>query len=216
MYVGRSPHVDPFLVTLLSSVRLPLHPRLKIHLVSRYSNDLVHEVMDGTLDLAIVNEPNESAATTQVKVDETPFYAAMSNQDSEAQYRALDLNRLDGRELVLFERRLHPVLHDLFLERLEHSGARASGVEYVTAPEEAFPLVLNQCVAVVVKAGALLLARNGVTVRPIQDDRFRLRTFLVSRADNDSRVLSELVRAFIRKLGQISGVKERFLPLFPS
>ena len=121
---------------------------------------------------------------------------------------------MDHRDLVMFERRLHPVLHDLFMERLEQSGVRSRTTEHVTAPEEAFPFVLNNSIAVVVKAGAFFLARNGVTVRPILDERFRLRTYLVSRADNDSRVVSELVRGFVRKLGQIS-TPERVLPLFP-
>ena len=215
LYVGRSPYVDPFLVTTLTSVRLPLHPTLSLHLVSRFSHDLVHEVLDGTLDLALVNEPSESANLTQVKVDETPFFAAMSVEDPEARYSWLDLAHLNRRDLVLFERRLHPVLHDLFMERLEQSGARSRTTEHVTAPEEAFPFVLNNSIAVVVKAGALLLARNGVTVRPILDDKFRLRTYLVSRADNDSRALSELVRGFVRKLGQLSHAPERILPLFP-
>lgn len=51
-----------------------------------------------------------------------------------------------------------------------------------------------------VKAGALLLSRNGVTVRPLAAPELILRTYLASRADNDSKLLSEFVRAYMRKL----------------
>lgn len=215
LYVGRSPYVDPFLVTTLTSVRLPLHPTLRLHLVSRYAHDLVHEVLDGTLDLAVINEPSESSTLTQVKVDQTPFYVAMSKQDPLAREQHLNLQSLDQRDLVLFERRLHPVLHDFILERMQLSGARIAAIQQVTAPEEAFPYILNGSVALVVKAGALLLARSGVTVRPIVEDNFILRTYLVTRSDNDSRIVSELVRSFVRKLNQLFGAGEKLLPLFP-
>ena len=35
----------------------------------------------------------------------------------------------------------------------------------------------------VVKTGALLLARNGVTVRPLDEPALKMKTYLVSRAD---------------------------------
>lgn len=215
LYIGRSPYVDPFLITTLSSVRLPLHPKLRLNLVSRFSQELVHEVLEGTLDLAIVNEPSQSATLTQLKVDETPFYIAMSKLDDLAAHKHLRFDHLDSRKLVLFERRLHPVLYDLFFARLQQSGAQPGLTEHVTAPEEAFPFILNKAIAVVVKAGALLLARSGVTVRPLSDPKFTLRTFMVSRADNDSRIVSELARSFIKKLGQVSHHPGKHLPLFP-
>jgi hypothetical protein len=43
-------------------------------------------------------------------------------------------------------------------------------------------------VAFVVKAGALLIARNGVTVRPLNESNLRLKTCLVCRADDDSKI----------------------------
>ena len=171
-------------------------------------------MLDGTLDLAIVNEPSESASLTQLKIDETPFYVAMLRQDTLAKDKQATFGSLDKRDLVLFERKLHPVLYDLIFENLQQSRARAGDVDHVTAPEEAFPYLLQGSVAIVVKAGALLLARSGVTVRPLVDHSFSLRTFIVSRSDNDSRVVSELVRGFVRKLTQISSSNERVLPLF--
>lgn len=73
-------------------------------------------------------------------------------------------------------------------------------IRHLTAPEEAFPLVEEgNCVAFVVKAGALLLSRNGVTIRPLAELALTLRTYLASRADNESKLVNEFVRAYMRK-----------------
>jgi hypothetical protein len=61
-------------------------------------------------------------------------------------------------------------------------------------------------VAFVVKSGAIRIARNGITVRPLAEDALMLKTYLASRADNSSKVVSELVRAFMRKLSTFTRV----------
>ena len=38
--VGKSAYVDPYLVTTIQSIRLPLYPDLKIKLQSHYSHEL--------------------------------------------------------------------------------------------------------------------------------------------------------------------------------
>lgn len=50
-HVGRTPYADPFLVSTLLSVQLPLFPRLKIELVSKFSMNLVDDLLAGVLDL---------------------------------------------------------------------------------------------------------------------------------------------------------------------
>ncbi len=212
--VGRSPYTDPFLVTTLLSVQLPLFPRLRVDLTSQFSCDLVHQLLQGRLDLAIATEPPESALLTTVKIDEAPFYIAMSERDKLAACPSVNLEDLAGRCWVLFERRLHPPLYDAIMRGAAARGILPTRVKHVTAPEEAFPSVVDgSCVAFLVKVGALRVARNGVTVRPLTEDTLLLRTFMASRADNSSKVASELVRAFMRKLSHLSRDKQLSLPI---
>ncbi len=212
--VGRSPYTDPFLVTTLLSVQLPLFPRLRVDLTSQFSCDLVHQLLQGRLDLAIATEPPESALLTTVKIDEAPFYIAMSEKDKLAACPSVNLEDLAGRCWVLFERRLHPPLYDAIMRGAAARGILPTRVKHVTAPEEAFPsLVDGSCVAFLVKVGALRVARNGVTVLPLTEDTLLLRTFMASRADNSSKVASELVRAFMRKLSHLSRDKQLSLPI---
>jgi len=64
LHVGRSPYTDPFLVSTLHSIHLPLYSRLRLEISSQFSCELAHEVLAGSLDLAIATEPPESPLLT--------------------------------------------------------------------------------------------------------------------------------------------------------
>lgn len=209
LYIGRSPYIDPFLISSLLSIQLPLFPKLRIELVSMYSIDLVHELLAGALDLAFANQPPESPLLTQVQVAELPFYVAMSKRDHLASCPSVTFEMIANHRWIVFERRLHPSLYDEVLETAQRRNVRPRNLQHVTAPEEAFPFVVDgAAIAIIVKPGALLMARNGVTVRPLEEPALRLKTYLVSRADNDSKVASELVRAYVRKISKVGEHKQ--------
>jgi DNA-binding transcriptional LysR family regulator len=201
VHVGKSPCADPFLSSTLFSVQKSRFPRMRIELSSQYSFDLAHEVLAGGLDLAIANDPPESPLLTSIKIAEAPFYIAMSERDHLASRASVTLDDLADRCWVTFERRLHPTLYDNFFAVSEAKGVGPSRIQHVAGPEEAFPSVAQGgYIAFVAKAGALRIARDGVTVRPLVESSLSLRTYLVSRSDNDSKTLSALVRSFIRRL----------------
>lgn len=211
-HVGRTPYADPFLVSTLLSIQLPLFPRLKIDLASKFSIDIVHDLLGGLVDLAIAHEPPESALLTCVQVAEQPFYIAMAKRDALASNQSVSLDQMGGRHWILFERQLHPPVYDAIIQAAAQRGVRARSIQHVIAPEEAFPFVSDgSAIAFVVKAGALLIARNGVTVRPLNEPNLRLKTCLVCRADDDSKIASEFVRAYMRKMPDKK--KHRQLPL---
>jgi len=214
LHVGRSPYTDPFLISTMHSIHLLLHSRLRIELRSRFSCELVDEILTGALDLAIVTEPPESPLLTTVQVSESPFYIAMSKKDRLASRPSVTFEALSNYCWILFERRLHPPLYDEVLHLAEEKKAVPKKIRHITAPEEAFPLVEEgECVAFVVKAGALLLSRNGVTVRPLAESALTLRTYLASRAENDSKLVSEFVRAYMRKLSAPKKTVQLSLPI---
>jgi DNA-binding transcriptional LysR family regulator len=72
LHVGRSPYTDPFLVSTLQSIQLPLYSRLELELTSQFSFKLIDEVLDGSLDLAIATQPPESPMLTTVKIRNRP------------------------------------------------------------------------------------------------------------------------------------------------
>jgi DNA-binding transcriptional LysR family regulator len=206
--VGRSPYTDPFLVTTLLSVKLPLYPQLKIELSQQFSCDLSREVLAGGLDLAIVTEPPESKRLTTVKVAESPFYIAMSEEDELAYERSVTLDSLAGRPWVIFERRMHPPVYDAVMQLAQERKVVPARVQHIVVPEDVFPFIADgEGVAFVVKSGAIRIARDGITVRPLAEERLMLKTYLASRAEERSKVVSELVRAFMRKLSTFTKVR---------
>jgi DNA-binding transcriptional LysR family regulator len=207
--VGRSPYTDPFLITALLSVKVPLFPQLKIELSQQFSPELVRDVLAGSLDLAIVTEPAESKRLTMTKVAEAPFYIAMPEEDELAYERSVTLNSLANRTWVLFERRMHPPVYDTVMRLAEERKIAPASVEHIVVPEDAFSTVVDGGgVAFVVKSGAIRIARDGITVRPLAEETLMLKTYLVARAEERSKVVSELVRAYMRKLSAFTKVRE--------
>jgi DNA-binding transcriptional LysR family regulator len=213
-HVGRTPIADPFLVSMLLSVQLPLFPRLKVELVSKCSMSLVDDLLAGSLDLALANDPPESPLLTSVRVAELPFYIAIARRDELAAYPSVSLEQLDGRHWIIFERQLHPPVYGSIIHTATQRGIRPKSIQHITAPEEAFPFVVDgSAAAFVVKAGALLMARNGVTVRPLNEPSLNLKTCLVCRADDESKISSEFVRAYMRKMPEKKQHQQLPLPI---
>jgi len=109
---------------------------------------------------------------------------------------------------------MRPPLYDSVLQLADERKVSPSKIKHIVMPEEAFPLLVDgSCIAFLLNSRALRLARDGVTVRPLVEDTLTLKTYLASHAEDLSRVVSELVRAFVRKLASFA--KPMSLPLFP-
>ena len=120
------PYGDPFLTSTLLSVRLPLFPQLKVELTSGFSCDLVHDVLSGRVDLALVTEPPESPMLSMTKVDEAPLYIALLEENELAKLPQLSMSDLSHENWIIFGRSVHPPLYDRTC-RLLRPGHPASG-----------------------------------------------------------------------------------------
>lgn len=212
--VGRSPYADPFYTSTLLTMRLPLFPRMKLNLSSGFSCDLVHDVLSGELDAAMVIEPPETGKLTSVKIDESPLFAVISRDDQLASLPALRLEHLAGRRWIMFQRNSHPPLYDLILTCAQDAKAIPSAIQHFMVPEETIPLLIAPLgIVIAPKSGAVRIARDGYTMRPIAEERLMTSTLLISRSDNASPALSELVRGFMRKMKQIKINDQMSLPI---
>jgi DNA-binding transcriptional LysR family regulator len=212
--VGRSPYTDPFLISTLLSIRLPLFPLLKVELSSQFSCDLVHDVLAGTMDLAIATEPPLSPMLSATKISQSPFYITMCRDDEAAAHEQLSMAALNGREWVLFERRVHPALYDEIIRVAQERRVTPAQIHHVMTAEEAFPFIARgRCLAFLTKSGALRIARETMTVRPLMEESLLLKTYIAARADNKSKIASEFMRTFVKKLSQFNTVKQLPLPI---
>lgn len=212
--VGKSPYGDPYLVSTLLSIRLPLFPGLNIKLWSNYSNVLTHEVIAGTLDLALVTGVPDTPKLSFLNVADDPFYIAMPLDDELASNSAISMGDMRNRDWILLGRHANPHLYHTIQRVASDKGIRISDTHHVMSPEEASELIRERKgLAFLPRHGAWRIACDGITMRPLAEDGLRLVTSLAVRADSKSRVVKEYVKAVGRKLASTRQSVQGRLPL---
>jgi hypothetical protein len=87
--------------------------------------------------------------------------------------------------------------------------AISSAIQHFMVPEETIPLLMDP-------NGVVIVPKSGETDTPCDRSKKRnlmMNTLLISRADNTSPALSELVRGFIRRMKQIKINDQMSLPI---
>jgi len=212
--VGKSAFTDPFLVSALLSVRLPLFPGMRIKLWSNYSHALANQVIAGQLDLALVTGVRENPKLSMLKIADNPFYIALSRDDELASHRELRIEDIDDRNWILLGRHANQYLYDTIEQVASDKGVRAADIYHIMTPEEVPELIReHKGLAFLSRATAWRIARDGITMRPLGEDRLHLITGLAMRSDSKSRLVKEFVKATSRKLADIRQVVQGRLPL---
>ncbi len=214
LHVGKSPYTDPFLLTNLLSLRLPLTPTLKVRLSSRLAVELMHDLLNGTLDLAFVTGLPDTARLTSVLVSDQTFFVVMLNDDRLAAQSEIGTNDLEDTSCVLFERHVHPFLYDDVVRVMRPASKSGCSLHHVMNAEDAAQFVRRGFgVAVLTQAGAWRIARAGLTMRSLNADGLRVQTRLTCRSDSQNRTVRDFVRTFMSLIEQKSPVKQMGLRL---
>ena len=211
---GRSPYADPLLTDVLLSVHLPHRPNLNVGLQSAFAPELVADVLYSRIDLAFVTHPPENARLSTIKVMETPMHVLMEEDHPLANRPKLKLSDLSANRLIVFDRRVHPALYETLMANVRTLQMEYKALDHVMSADEAGQLVVKHGgVAFLTKAGALRVAHNGLTARPLDEKSLRLDVHLAVRADNGSKLLSEFVRAFMVRLKSVLEPSQMSLPI---
>lgn len=212
--IGKSAHTDPFLVSTVSSIQLPLFPGLKVKLWSNYSHELARQVLAGTLDLALITGIPDTPKLSVLKTAEHPFYIAMASDDALAEHREIHLEDMHSRNWILFAQHANPHVHEAIQHVASEKRVLASDIHYVMSAEEASELIReHKALAFLTRTEAWRIARDGITMRSLAESQLRLVTNLAVRSDAKSRLINEFVRATARKLGAVRQAVQGELPL---
>jgi len=131
-----------------------------------------------------------------------------------AALETLTLEDMRGCTWIIFDRKVHPTLHDMIARRAAEEGVIYLNNQNVLWAEEAFQLVSeNVGVAFLTMASALRTKSPGTTVRPLIDKELRIELYLASRAENRSKLISEFVRTFMKRIEQALAPPQMSLPL---
>ena len=87
------------------------------------------------------------------------------------------------------------MVSDKILRVAQEKRVKPSQIHHVMTAEEAFPFIAHgRFLAFLTKSGALRIARDSVTIRPLMEESLIPRTHVAARADNKSKLVSEFVR----------------------
>ncbi len=212
--VGKSSYMDPFLVSILQSIQLPLFPAMKIKLWSNYSNVLAQQVIAGTLDVALITGVPQKSKLSTMEIATNPYYVVMRTGDELAAYKEIQLNQMQRRLWALLGPHINAYLYDQIQAVTSEKEIYPSDIYHYTSPEEASALVReHDGIALLPRTAAWRIARDGITIRPLAEDRLRLVTSLAVRADSKSRLVNEFVKAAGRKLSEMGQRTQSRLPL---
>ena len=149
-----------------------------------------------------------------MEVARAPFYIAFLDDEAIASKKQLELTDLADRVWILFGRHVHAELYDKLRRQMEELGIVGSSIHHVTMAEEAAQLVSqHNGFAVLTETGAWRVAHSGITIRPLKAEGLTVKTVIVTRSDDNSRLLSEFVRMAIRKLNHNEKPGQGCLPL---
>lgn len=214
LHLGRSAYTDPFIVSTLLSVHLPLFPGMKLKVWSNFSNDLVQQVIAGSIDVAVVTGVPDNTKLRLETIADNPFYIALSMQDDLSRLREISLKDMDDRDWLLLGQHANPYLYEMIQTVASDRGVRPSDIHAFTSPDEASELIREyEGVAFLPRTAAWRIGRDGITMRPLAEDRLRLVTKLAVRSNNKSRLVHEFVRAALRKLKKTGSNAQAQLPL---
>jgi DNA-binding transcriptional LysR family regulator len=210
IHIGRSAGTDPYLVTMIQSIRLPLFPGLKVKLWSNFSHELARMVATGKLDLALVTAIPETPSLSFLTVAEAPIYVALQKSNSNAKSAELCLEELRAYDWVLPAPHVNPYISEMIQAAASAKGIVAPDIHFFTAAEEASALVLaHNGAAFLTRESAWRISSDEIAIRPLAEKRLKLVTRLAMRPDDKKRLTSEFVRAAGRKLAKMRPVQQR-------
>ena len=210
LHIGRSAFADPYLVSALQSIQLPLFPDLKVKLSSNFSHELARMVAAGKLDLALVMALPKMPSLSALPLTEAQGYIALPKGDSITGNTELTLNDLRAHEWILPGPHVNPYIPGMLQEAAAAKGIVAPDTHTFTTAEEASALVsVHKGAAFLTRESAWQISSDEIAIRPLAEKGLRLVTSLATRSDDKKRLTSEFVRAVGRKLVKAQSPQKR-------
>jgi DNA-binding transcriptional LysR family regulator len=198
--VGTSPFQPPHLIEMLRTMELRLYRNLTIEVESAFSCDLLRKLQQHEIDVALVTSPPSMPSITSAVLGVRRFMIVFRESHRLAANESVDLDDLIAYPWVFFNRHVHPYLHDLILHRMEALHLAPRIVHRIMNAEQVPALVKNESsIAWLTPTGAARIAHGDLISRPLIDNEIHLETHLATLANNQSALVSEFARAFMKR-----------------
>jgi len=200
LVIGYSPYADHAWISAMLAIHLPLYPRLQIRLTNQFSMESIRSVLVGELNFALVTAPPQDAQITAVPFARAPLYAALPETHPSAHKEQLVLQDLANDQWILFPKRLDPLVHEAIMDTARRGSIVPKHAHDIITAQQAIDLVSEHVgVAILTKPTGRGFHADGVVVKPLCDTSLWFETCVIMRAGDDSRLVNEFVRSFLRK-----------------
>lgn len=213
LHIGQSPSIDPVLTSIVSSVRLPLFPTLRLNFFSDHSPELTRRVAVGELNLALVTAAPEVPQLAYFELSSAPFYALLEEGSRLCDWDEVGLEDLAGSPWALVAPQVTSSLYERLMKKAAQLGVEPTETHFVSNAEQAALLVQKTgAIGILTRHEAWRVALDGLTMRPLKEPELMARTVLATRL-NSGRLVSEFVRAVMKSVQSLSAPKQGKLPL---
>lgn len=214
LHVGVSAYLPSSLIENLRSVEASFSHDLSMELVLGPSMELLTDLRQRRVDLAIVSSPPQTPIFTTIRIATSPFMIAFRKQHPLAGKRVLLLSEVADYPWAFFKRSVHPYLHDFILHRVEGEHRKARVLHYGNHPDQVISLLKDdRTIAWLNPAGTENLVDRGILFVPLLDDHIHIESHIVYLASNKSQSVTEFVRRFVKRIEQTKSPEQLALPV---
>jgi len=212
--IGVSMYLPPELIETIHAIELPLYKHLAIEIASGFSPELISDLQNKIVDLALVTSYAPNTVLTTLCIATHQFMIIFRKGHPLAAKRSVTLGEIAAYPWVFFKRVIHPFLHDLILHRVEAENKQADIVHFGTHVSQAAAMLNNDSIIGWINpAGVEIAVNQGFVCLPLVDEHIHMETHLVSLADNRSRLVSAFARKFVKCREERNGPEQLSLPI---
>ena len=197
--IGHSPYADSSWISTILAVYLPTCPKLQIRLVNRFPSELIRGVLACDLDLALVIEPTPHAQITKAPFAKVSPYVVLPTTHPMAAREQIVLHDLADDKWIMFSKRLQPTVHAAIMEAAQAEGISPKCTHDTITAEHAVHLVSENLGVAILPGLSSMFRTERVVARPLCNPSLLFDTYLIMRADDDSRLVNDFARSFLRK-----------------
>ena len=201
LVIGHSPYADPSWISTVLAIYMSTYPKLQIRFISEFPSELIRRVLACDLHLAFVSELPVDTQITAVPFDRASLYVVLPITHRMARKKNVALQDLADDEWIVFSRRLQPTVHAAIMDTARTEGISPKFTHEIITVEHAVHLVSENLGVAILPGLSSEVRTERVIARPLSNPSLSFETFLIMRADNDSRLVNNFARAFLRKFG---------------
>jgi DNA-binding transcriptional LysR family regulator len=212
--IGVSAYLPANLIKLLQSVELALYRDLAIEIHTGLSSDLLADLKQRRIQMALVISPTETPTITTQRISTDPFRIVVRENHPLAARKSVTLVDIAEYPWVFFKRSVHVSLHDLILRRMKEERLQPQIVHQLTHVDQVSALLTNdKIIAWLNPAGAEHMTNRGFVHIPLIDNRIRIETHLATLVSSVSQLESEFVRKFVKRYEEQKPAEQLALPI---